>query len=280
MTSGKPYPILAPDYVLLPEEICYMNWQKYYMDYHVHPAGSIEFNYIVDGNCYYDIAGEVYPLSKRNLIIINGNTPHKLISPDSCINMSINFYQSKLTPSLGALSSLVSFYPALQELFEHLHSGIVLPNARTLFPLLQEICNETNNKKEAGYLNILVNKAFIEVIRLLADEKKPADNYVEQVKNYINYHFFSIQNIDEIAAHISLNKVYLQKIFREKTGLTLWKYLTDFRMEKAAYFLIHSETPVSDIDELVGINSRQNFYVLFKKTYGMSPSKYRKIHQP
>ena len=94
-----------------------------------------------------------------------------------------------------------------------------------------------------------------------------------------NYHFFSIENIDEIASYVALNKVYLQKIFREKTGLTIWNYLTKYRMEKAVYFLLYSDTPISDIDELVGINSRQNFYLLFKKQYGMSPSEYRKRYK-
>ena len=276
MAYENAYQITNPDCVLLPEEICYMNWQKYYMDYHQHPAGSIEFNYIVEGTCYYDIAGEIYNLKKRNMMIVNGNTPHKLISPDSCINMSINYYQSELTPSIGTLSALVKAYPCLGTFFQHLNTGLVIQNARNIFHLLEEICNETNNKKDPYYLNILVNKALIEVVRLLSAEKSPTDTYVEQIKNYINYHFFSIENIDEIASYVALNKVYLQKIFREKTGLTIWNYLTKYRMEKAVYFLLHSDTPISDIDELVGINSRQNFYLLFKKQYGMSPSEYRK----
>ena len=57
MAYENAYQITNPDCVLLPEEICYMNWQKYYMDYHQHPAGSIEFHYIVEGTCYSDIAG-------------------------------------------------------------------------------------------------------------------------------------------------------------------------------------------------------------------------------
>lgn len=276
MNSRKSYQINTGDCVLLPEEICYMNWQKYYMDYHEHPAGSIEFNYIVDGNCYYDIDGEIYELGRKNLLIVNGSTPHKLISPDSCINMSINFYQSVLTPAMGSLSSLTLIYPALQDMFSHLHTGMVIKNAKSLFPLLQEIYNETNNKKDLCFLNILVNKTLIEVLRLKENEKEPADYYVEQVKNYINYHFFSIHNIEEIASHVSLHKVYLQRIFKEKTGVTVWDYLTRYRMEKAAYFLVYSDTPISDIDELVGVNSRQNFYVLFKKIYKVSPSQYRK----
>ena len=34
MAYENAYQITNPDCVLLPEEICYMNWQKYYMDYH------------------------------------------------------------------------------------------------------------------------------------------------------------------------------------------------------------------------------------------------------
>ena len=279
MGIRQPYPINTTDSVLLPEEICYMNWQRYYMDYHDHPAGSIELNYIVDGNCYYDIDGEIYELSRKNLILVNGRTPHKLISPDSCINMSINLYQSELKPSMGTLSALTLAYPALSELFSQLYTGIVFKNAKNLFPLLLEICNEANNKKDPYYLNLMTNKALVEILHLKDNEATPADQYVEQTKNYINYHYFSIVNIDEIATHVALHKVYLQRIFKERTGMTVWNYLTRCRLEKAVYMLIHSDMPISDIDVSVGINSRQNFYLLFKKFYHMSPSEYRKTYR-
>ena len=81
MAYENAYQITNPDCVLLPEEICYMNWQKYYMDYHQHPAGSIEFNYIVEEPAITILQGEIYNLKKRNLMIVNGNTPHKADFP-------------------------------------------------------------------------------------------------------------------------------------------------------------------------------------------------------
>ena len=41
MTYENAYQITNPNCVLLPEEICYMNWQKYYMDYHPDPSSLI-----------------------------------------------------------------------------------------------------------------------------------------------------------------------------------------------------------------------------------------------
>lgn len=292
------YEILNPEYVLIPKEICYLNFRHFFMEYHQHPPGSIELNYIVDGECIYDIDGEIFTLPKRSLILVNGNVPHRVLISAGCINMSINCYQEPLQPCFGTLSALISVYPELCSLFENLKTGILLHNVKSIYPLLQSICDvydSPQNKatlsqtglkvtgkndekvRDLHYLNLLVNKALIDVGKLyMTAEPSTASIYVSQIKTYISYHFFEIKNIDTIAEHIALNKIYLQKIFKKETGMTLWTYLTKFRMQKATYYLTHTRIPIGDIDEMIGINSRQNFYLLFKKEYHISPSEYRR----
>lgn len=274
------YEILNPSYVLLPEEVFYLNLTHHQMDYHMHAPGSMELNYIVDGECIYDIDGEIFPVKKRSLILVNGSVPHKLICTSPCINMSINCYQYPLSPDFGTLDTLTTAYPALADLFGSLKTGILVHNAKNIFPLMQLIFNEFTHEKDACYMNLLLNNTFILIQKQLsASRSTQAQVYVDKVKDYIYYHYFSIKNIDEIAEFAALNKVYLQKIFRRETGTTLWNYLTQFRLDKAAYLLSNSDIPIGDIDEMIGINSRQNFYLLFKKFYHMSPSEYKRTQK-
>lgn len=251
------------------------------MEYHQHSPGTVELNYVVDGECIYDINGQIFNLPKKSLILVNGSIPHRLLISTGCINMSINCSQEPLSPCFGSLGDLTSAYPALQDMFKNLETGLVFKNAKIVYPLLQTICDEYNGSNDLNYLNLLVNKAFIDISRFFLTSAPPTSQsalYVAQVKNYISYHFFEIPNIDTVARHVALNKIYLQKIFKKETGLTLWSYLTQFRMQKAAYYLSQTTIPIGDIDEIIGVNSRQNFYTLFKKEYGISPSEYRKIH--
>lgn len=266
----------------IPQEICYLNFKHYIMEYHQHSSGSIELNYIVDGECIYDIAGNIFTLPKRSLIVVNGSIPHRLLISSGCINISINCSQKHLSHPFGTLEDLIAVCPLLENMFKNLETGLVFKNAKIIYPLLQSICDEYNGNNNINYLSLLTNKAFMDICRffLSSDSALMSQSslYISQIKNYIAYHFFEISNIDDIARHVALNKIYLQKIFKQETGMTLWRYLTKFRMQKATYYLANTTVPIGEIDEIIGIHSRQNFYLLFKKEYGISPSEYRKLY--
>lgn len=68
----------------------------------------------------------------------------------------------------------------------------------------------------------------------------------------------------------------MERLFKQETGMSVWTYLNNIRIEKSLYYLTELNIPIGNIDELVGIHSRQNFYLLFKKKYGISPAQYRK----
>ena len=242
------YVILDSSRAFVPQEICYLNFKHFFMEYHKHDPGSIELNYIVDGECIYDINGEIFTLPKRSLILLNGNIPHRLLISSGCINMSINCSQPPLPHCFGTLGDLVDSYPGLENLFKSLETGIVFRNAKIIYPLLQSICDEYNGNNDINYLNLLTNKAFMDINRffLSSDSLQMSQTalYVSQVKNYIAYHFFEITGIDDIARHVALNKIYLQKIFKKETNMTLWNYLTKFRMQKATYYLTHTDVPI------------------------------------
>lgn len=83
------FEILNPDFCLIPKEIYYVNWKKYYQDFHQHKEGCIEIDYIVDGSCIYHLGNRAVQLNRRSLLIHNGANPHDYEVPESCLNMSI-----------------------------------------------------------------------------------------------------------------------------------------------------------------------------------------------
>ncbi|MFW5675174.1 MAG: helix-turn-helix domain-containing protein, partial [Acetivibrio ethanolgignens] len=63
---------------------------------------------------------------------------------------------------------------------------------------------------------------------------------------------------------------------KKETGKTFLNYLTDLRMEKAIRLLEETEEKSYVISEMVGYAEPNYFSYVFKKKYGMAPSKYRK----
>lgn len=101
------------------------------------------------------------------------------------------------------------------------------------------------------------------------------DHYVKQCLNYLHENYDQEIHVQDVAGIVNLHPGYLQRIFKNHTGETLMQYLTRLRMDKAS-MLLHTDIPVADIADYVGIGSRQYFHALFKKHTGFTPVHYRK----
>lgn len=122
----------------------------------------------------------------------------------------------------------------------------------------------------------VVKSELLEVVRPYINES----NYSELVINTIDYiyeNYSSKVTLSSIADVIHVNPAYLSRIFNEEVGLSFSDFLNSYRIERAKRILIENENDsIAEIAERCGFNSQHYFSSLFKKTLGMTPSKYRK----
>lgn len=84
----------------------------------------------------------------------------------------------------------------------------------------------------------------------------------------------SLQKISNVAFY---SPFHLHRLFKAITNETLNSYITRKRIERTAMMLIHNkEFSVAEIAEKYGFKNDSTFSRTFKKTYGQSPSKFRK----
>lgn len=69
---------------------------------------------------------------------------------------------------------------------------------------------------------------------------------------------------------------YLNRIFRQATGKTIFQYLTEVRISHAKELLGTTALKISQISERVGFSDESYFSKVFKKTTGMTPMNYMK----
>lgn len=81
--------------------------------------------------------------------------------------------------------------------------------------------------------------------------------------------------LDDLAAEVGLGKSQLIRQFKAGTGIPPMTYLARLRGERAAFSLIRSSKPVSDIAREVGWPDPAYFARRFKKHFGMTASEYR-----
>lgn len=268
--------IIKTNQSFLITDVYFTNWKNYTMEYHHHDC--LEINYITSGTCIYHVNSNKYLLKKKNLLILDSSVPHKLefISSHPCLILGMSYKSIPKKSGLVYLNDIASTSQSVETFFENFKVSMTIQDAHSIYPILQSIAKEYHGENNPIYQNILLTKTLIDVSRLILNDNQQSINYIDLIKDYIQFNYFSINNIDEIADYVGLNKIYMQRLFKQYNNKTIWNYLTELRIKEAAHILKFTDIPVGDIDKYVGINSRQNFYILFKKIYGVSPSEYRK----
>ena len=104
----------------------------------------------------------------------------------------------------------------------------------------------------------------------------------ENDRNRIMYEIVTFINanscdvtLNQLAEHLQYSPGYLSKLLR-KSGKSFSQLLLECRLNKATYYLKHTNLPISEIIKKVGYKNEFYFYKIFKENFHVTPSKYRK----
>lgn len=98
----------------------------------------------------------------------------------------------------------------------------------------------------------------------------------EDAKQYIADHYGeSTLSVDEICSHLGVGTSYFSSVFKKDTGVSFVTYLTQIRMNEAQRLLDTTDEKSYIIAGMVGYEEPNYFSYVFKKHFGVSPSKYR-----
>jgi len=104
-------------------------------------------------------------------------------------------------------------------------------------------------------------------------DKKLLENIQQVVsENYNNPKFDS----NMFSKKLYLNRTHLFKKMKALTNQTPTEYIKEYRMHKAAEFLLKEKVPVSEVIYKIGLSSRSYFSKCFKEVYGSTPSEFLK----
>lgn len=106
--------------------------------------------------------------------------------------------------------------------------------------------------------------------------KEHNSDIVEMAKEYIQEHYSDEDlSLNQVASQVNISPNHLSAMFRQKTGHTFIRYLTDVRMNKAKELLKCTNMRSNEISEAVGYKDPHYFSHLFKKNQGCTPIQYR-----
>jgi AraC-like DNA-binding protein len=85
--------------------------------------------------------------------------------------------------------------------------------------------------------------------------------------------------IRDLAAEFRLSPGYLQRLFKSETGICMGEWLSEQRLQRAAYLLSSSYMSIKEITHAVGYEHTSSFIRAFERRFLQAPARYRKQNE-
>lgn len=144
----------------------------------------------------------------------------------------------------------------------------------TLIKLYRDGSATLMDDVQASAMLVQLMSHCIQAAGASGDSRLP--RYVVDARSYINLHYAERITLDDLARVLSINKFYLQKLFKRCIGLSPNEYLIQTRLTRAKQLLRTTGGSIAQIAAEVGAANIGNFIAMFKKYEGVTPGAYRK----
>lgn len=102
-------------------------------------------------------------------------------------------------------------------------------------------------------------------------------SFVEKAKDYVSEHYGDADlSISSVCSTLGVSAAYFSTVFKKETGKTFINYLTEYRMNRAVEMLVSGNEKTYVIAQAVGYSDPNYFSYVFRRQFGVSPSRYKK----
>ena len=248
----------------------------------VHWHDELEIIYVKGGFLTVSISGESYIGKPGDAFVVSPGNLHLMGSDTGTVD-----YYTFLFPLKNLSFRADDLFE--EKLLEPLNSGHLMINPR-INDTAKELCEqlievyELKNQESESQLTAQIKTKIILLQFILEMWKKGfiiendtnGRNTVEkEMVSYIQQNYTGKISLKEFGEQFHLSEKYISRYFKEHFHITLSQYVTYLRLEHAKQLLQDTDIPVTEVAMQSGYQNVSYFIRNFKKTYEISPLKYR-----
>lgn len=257
-------------------------------DFHYHDFHKLLI--FLDGNVSYTIEGRYFELMSGDILLVPAGQIHRPILQEPGSGQQQRMYERiviYISPHLKVLEGkedlLVCFEKARQKNYNLIRPDHALPFTREFSWLNRKLIRSfTDQEYEAAlYQRIQLLEYLILLNRTLLFQEEPVvrpciyNQRILDIMHFINSHLTGELDIETIAREFYLTRFHLMHLFKEETGITIGRYITEKRLYTAKN-LMDQGASVTDACYQSGFRNYSAFYRAFTRQYQVSPGSFRK----
>ncbi len=251
---------------------------------------------ISEGQATFTIGNVSYTAGKNDVFLISAGVPYQLKSDSNCTSYWIYFdltMENSTSKSRIFPVSFPAYNSGLMEFlcgYRLLKGGVPLEHIRFSGgsgPIKQAdkiLAGFNSPGSEEHKENLLSGMAICLIADILegaaANYKSGAfEDVAKKALDFIHKNYNKKISLQDISQNISFHQSYTNRSVKAVTGFSVYKYLQNYRLEKAFGLLTYARLPVSEVAYQVGFTDSKAFSVAFKNYFGTSPSKIKKYNK-
>ena len=248
-------------------------WEIIYVDRgNVRITSEKDTFYLKEGEMYFHQPNEFHSIGGDNKTASN-----VFILSFSCNSKSMDFFKKKK----------IQIFPN----FNYYINKIINISKETYKMSINQDNQNIELRKDYRYGGPQLLRSFLELMFIMilrnhnAMEKNSTfsyihvadSNYVYNTIKLLEENIYGKITVDKICKKLNLSRVYLSKIFKEKTSTTINEYYRHLKINEAKKLLSTHMYSVSQVSDMLCFNTPRYFSSVFKEITGMLPKEYINI---
>lgn len=232
-----------------------------------HSHNMVEIYYFLRGNGRFVVEGNIYKMSRGNILVMAGGQTHNLL-----LEASAAYERMALLIDPAVIPRE---YTAIRpHVFEGSHFFELSSQEQIWFEegfrLISGVQEEMRHDVILSFSAMIFAMLSTKINRPIPDATVE-DSTVKQTIRYVNLHLSEELSLESIANALYCNKAVLNRKFRKMMGCSVWEYVVRRRIFSARQHLFFSGS-IQEAFEKSGYHDYSSFFRAYKKLIGLSPS--------
>ena len=249
----------------------------------MHWHEDLQFIYVLDGIIEVRTLDNSVQIQTGEAIFINKNVVHFVREIKNCHYNSFLFPPYFLafyagSPAKDFVDSVIT-----NDRLPIVHFTAAVAWHKEVSALLQQLALLEKNKTSFYVYEVLVrlSSLWLTMCKHITLPQEQTESVIhlrmQKILRFIEEHFSEEITLSDLSASANISKSECSRCFKISMDTTPYKYLTEYRLSKAAQLLAKTNEPVGNIAAAVGFHQISHFGKCFKEKTGCSPKAYREM---